>query len=191
MQPGNSGQAEQTAPRTKKNSSALGEHSLEGRRGGLLQAGLVLGTFFGAGFSPLAPGTVASAITVALLAAAWPAAISPLWLLLGAAALFLPGVGAASACEQYFRRRDPGPVVFDEVVGQMIALAAVPRGQLAASGWKYWLPSFILFRLLDIFKPFPVDKSERLPGGWGIMADDCVAGGYAFIAVGLAAWWGG
>lgn len=149
---------------------------------------VTLGTLFGAGYVPVAPGTLASAITVAVAVALWPAAVSPLWLLAGAGLLLLPGVWAAGVCQREFGKPDPGCVVLDEVAGQMIALAAAPAGQLAPAGWKYWLPGFILFRIFDISKPFPVGKSEALPRGWGIMADDCLAGGYAFAVARLATW---
>lgn len=155
------------------------------------RAAVVLGSFFGAGYFPRGPGTFASAITVALAVTLWPASLSPLWLLAGAAVLFAAGVWAAGACERHFGRPDPGRVVLDEVVGQMIALAAIPRAHLGVAGWKYCVLGFILFRVFDIVKPFPVGAAERLPRGWGIMTDDCLAGGYAFAAVRLAAWWVG
>lgn len=160
------------------------------RRTGVERAGVILGTFFGAGYFPLGSGTLASAVMVALFVLLWPAEVSPLWLLAGAAALFAPAVWAAGACERQFGARDPGRVVVDEVLGQMIAFAALPRGQSAASDWKYWLLGFILFRFFDIVKPFPIRRSERLPGGWGVVADDCLAGAYAFAAVWAAVWLG-
>jgi phosphatidylglycerophosphatase A len=152
--------------------------------------GLLLGTFFGAGYVPLVPGTLASAVAVALYLLLWPAGLSPLWLLPAAAVLFAPAVWASGICEQQFGKRDPGRVVVDEVLGQMIALAAVPRGHVGVAGWKYWLLGFILFRLFDTLKPFPAGRSEQWPGGWGVVADDCWAGVYAFAGVRLAVWLG-
>jgi len=149
-------------------------------------AALLLSTFFGTGFFPLGPGTLASALTVALFVLMWPAALSPLWLLPLAALVFVPFVWAAAVAATHFRKKDPGGVVLDEVLGQMISLAAIPTGQSGAAGWKYWLLGFILFRIFDIAKPFPAGRIERWPGGWGIMADDCCAGLYAFAAVYLA-----
>ena len=154
------------------------------------RVGLLLGTFFGAGYVPLAPGTVASAIAVALYLLLWPAAVSPLWLLSAVVLLFAPAVWASGVCEQQFGMRDPGPVVVDEVLGQLIALAAVPRGHSVAAGWKYWLLGFILFRLFDTVKPFPAGRSEQWRGGWGVVADDCWAGVYAFAGVRAAVWLG-
>jgi phosphatidylglycerophosphatase A len=158
-----------------------------GKTDGVRRAGVACGTFFGAGYFPKGPGTFASAITVALVLLLWPAGLSPLWLLAGAAALYFPGVWAGGQCEDHFGRQDPGEVVIDEVIGQMIGLAAVPS--LAVAGWKYTLLGFILFRLFDITKPFPVRRSEKLPRGFGIMTDDCLAGFYAFAGVSLARWW--
>ncbi len=150
------------------------------------RAGLALGTFLGAGYFPRAPGTFASAITAALCLAFWPARLSPLWLLAGAAALYLPGVWAAGQCEDHFGRHDPSHAVIDEVAGQMLALAAVPS--LALGQWKYTLLGFILFRVFDIVKPFPARRSEKLPRGFGIMTDDCIAGIYGFLGVMVARW---
>ncbi len=151
------------------------------RSSGLRRAGVLLGTFLGAGYFPFGPGTFASAITTALCLLLWPAHLSPLWLLAGAAVLYFPGVWAGGQCEDYFGRHDPGHVVIDEVIGQMMALAAVPS--LGLAGWKYTLLGFILFRVFDIVKPFPARRSEKLPRGFGIVTDDCVAGAYAFIVV--------
>ena len=152
--------------------------------------GVLVGTFFGAGHVPLVPGTLASALAVALYLLLWPAQLSPLWLLPAVAVLFVPAVWASGICEQQFGMRDPGLVVVDEVLGQMIALAAVPRGHAGVAGWKYWLLGFILFRLFDTIKPFPAGRSEQWPGGWGVVADDCWAGVYAFAVVRLAVWLG-
>lgn len=151
---------------------------------GARRAGVALGTFLGAGYFPLGPGTFASAIVAALCLLLWPAHLSPLWLLAGAAALYLPAVWGAGQCEDHFGRHDPGQVVIDEVIGQMIGLAAVPS--LAAAQWRYVLLSFILFRLFDIVKPFPVRRSEQFPRGFGIVTDDCLAGLYAFGLVMVA-----
>lgn len=168
-------------------SPATAPAEAEAKRSGVRErAAVVLGTFFGAGYFPAGPGTLASAITVGLYLLAWPAALSPLWLLAVATALYLPAVWSAGACAGYFGTRDPGRVVIDEVLGQAVALAALPR----PAGWKYCLAGFILFRIFDIVKPFPIGRSERLAGGWGIVTDDCFAGLYAFVALRAAVWWG-
>jgi phosphatidylglycerophosphatase A len=116
------------------------------------------------------------------------------------------GVWAASRAAKFWGQKDPQRVVIDEVSGQHITLllgcllpvlphssspafAAVPLGMLSLNsplGWKYLLVGFILFRLFDIWKPFPARQAESLPGGWGIMADDWMAGIYAAICLWLA-----
>jgi phosphatidylglycerophosphatase A len=143
---------------------------------------LLLGTFFGTGYWPWGPGTAGSAATLLLYLAFRPA-LSGWWLVASAAALFLPGVWAAGECERIFGRTDPPRVVVDEVIGQAITLAAIPA---ASQVWKLWLSGFIIFRVFDIVKPFPIRRLERLPGGWGIVIDDVMAGVYGAIVLRLA-----
>ena len=89
------------------------------------------------------------------------------------------GIWAASRTERLLRLKDPGKVVVDEVAGQMVALLPIAflTGPLKLS----IMFSFTLFRLFDIFKPYPAGRLEHLHGGFGIMADDLVAGIYAAI----------
>ena len=93
----------------------------------------------------------------------------------------LPAIWAAGETARQAGMKDPQFVVVDEVVGQWLALAGA-----RALNWKSWLAAFLLFRLFDIWKPFPARQAESLPGGWGIMADDWVAGIYAGIGLWLA-----
>jgi phosphatidylglycerophosphatase A len=140
-----------------------------------------LATSGGLGLLPKAPGTWGS---LAGLALAWlfqtfefrTPLLNPLlwWVLLSAA-----GVWAASRVEQSSGKKDPQEVVIDEVSGQWLALLASPAAFTGGLGWKSFLAGLILFRVLDITKPFPARQMESLPGGWGIMADDWVAGAYA------------
>jgi phosphatidylglycerophosphatase A len=90
------------------------------------------------------------------------------------------GVYVAGKVERYSGKTDPQFVVIDEVSGQLIALS-FPFTML---NWKSWLLGFILFRVFDIWKPFPARQAESLHRGWGIMADDWIAGLYA----GLVLW---
>jgi phosphatidylglycerophosphatase A len=129
----------------------------------------ILATFFGIGFFPLIPGTAASAVA----AIAWRLALSdlawPLYALM-LAVLFLAGSAASASYVAEIGRPDPGRIVIDEIVGQLFALSVLPGA---------WVPAavgFALFRFFDIIKPWPIRKLERLPGGWGIMADDVAAG---------------
>jgi phosphatidylglycerophosphatase A len=94
------------------------------------------------------------------------------------AILLAPGIWAAGAVAKQTNRPDPQIVVVDEVIGQWITLAGA-----ATFNWKTWLAAFALFRLLDMWKPAPARQLERLPGGWGIVADDVMAGLYGALAI--------
>ncbi len=131
---------------------------------------------FGSGFSPVAPGTVGSA--AALLPWLWLREL-PAWHYLAITlAMFALGVLAADWVIRAIRTDDPGVVVADEWVGQWLALF------LAPAGWVWMLLGFLLFRLFDVWKPWPVRWADRaLHGGFGAMFDDLLAGLYAFFAL--------
>jgi len=171
-----------------------------------------LATSLGVGYLPLAPGTWGSAVAVALVSGtaaltrseAGPVIlVSEFSLLLALAAIGLwasERVVAAAPSDP-----DPGYVVIDELSGQTISLVlglalsawtAVPSQEaivakvtaaLAAGllNWKYLVAGFILFRVFDIWKPFPARRAELLPGGLGVMVDDWVAGAYAALGLWL------
>jgi phosphatidylglycerophosphatase A len=125
---------------------------------------------------PYAPGTVASLLTVAV---AWGLSVVHGQLLVLIAGITASAVGFWGS-ELYARQKaakDPGDCVIDEVAGQFIACAFVPRSLIA------YALVFLLFRLFDIVKPWPIGAAERLPGGLGIMADDVIAGILAGIIV--------
>lgn len=129
------------------------------------------------GYAPVAPGTVGSLVGLGVYAALRWARIP-----LGAdvfviAVLFGAGVWSAAIAERHFGLEDPGPVVIDEVVGMLVSLA------VTGVGWPGASAGFVLFRLVDIVKPYPVARLERLGGGLGIMADDAMAGLYANLAL--------
>jgi len=130
---------------------------------------MTLSTFFGIGFFPVAPGTAASLAAVVLFYfLLWPL---PWFWTSGIIFICLAaGVPASARCAAELDRTDPRPVVIDEVCGQLIALFLIPADRTAL------LLAFLLFRLFDIVKPWPIRKLERFPGGWGIMADDVAAG---------------
>ena len=141
-----------------------------------------IATGLGAGYSPVAPGTAGSVLGVILVAALRQASLSPRGWAVSLVALtlilFAVGVWSAGKAEKAFGRVDPGQVVIDEVVGQMITFVATPK-----VGWVGLIIGFVLFRVFDIVKPFPARRAERLPGGWGIMLDDVVAGLYSLVAL--------
>jgi phosphatidylglycerophosphatase A len=142
----------------------------------------VVATAFGSGYLPVAPGTAGSAIGLLLF---WPmAGWRWPWQLGACLAVFLVGVLAAARVAQRVGRKDPGIVVVDEVVGQWVTLAALPLTPATAA------LGFLLFRAMDILKPWPARDLEHLPGGWGIMADDVAAGVYAHLLLraGLLVW---
>jgi phosphatidylglycerophosphatase A len=155
-----------------------------------------LATAGGLGLLPLWPGTWGS---LAGLALAWLFThteftgwrlgstrlqpFNPLawWFIVSAA-----GVWAAGSVARASGKKDPQHVVVDEVSGQWLAQLASPAFLAGTANWKSYLVGFILFRAFDIFKPFPARQAESLPGGWGIMADDWVAGAYAAAWLWLA-----
>jgi phosphatidylglycerophosphatase A len=135
-------------------------------------AGVVLATFFGAGYFPVAPGTVGSLAALGLAYALHHYLAVPAWaMLVLAAALFAPACWASSAAETHFGGKDHSRIVVDEVVGQWITLAAADLGR-----WEHWLAAFVLFRFFDIAKPGPMRRLECIPGGLGVVLDDAAAG---------------
>lgn len=124
------------------------------------------------GFFPVAPGTIGSAAGVAVYLAARHAALPYLELMI-IVALAVAGIVFTRPCEEDLRCVDPGPIVIDEVMGMLLTLFMIPVG------WGGILLGFLLFRALDVMKPFPARRLERLHGGYGVMADDAMAAIYA------------
>ena len=143
---------------------------------------LLMATGLGSGYSKVAPGTAGSLVGLLLFL---PLAGRPWPLQLGATLVVtVLGVFAAQRVATLVARKDPGLVVVDEVAGQWITFVSLPfTPAIAVAG-------FLLFRAMDIVKPWPARALERLPGGLGIMADDVAAGIYAqlLLRVGLAIW---
>lgn len=128
---------------------------------------------------PIAPGTAGAAEGVAVFLAVVALRLDPANLLLMLIALnvglYFIGVWASGRTCKMTGLEDPRIVVIDEISGQLIALSPVA---LSFSIWPVII-GFLLFRLFDIFKPYPIRKLERLPGGFGVMTDDVLAGIYA------------
>jgi len=141
-----------------------------------------IATGLGAGYFPVAPGTAGSLVGLALVIALRQTSLDraglAVWLAALAAVVFAVGVWSAGKAEKAFGRVDPGQVVIDEILGQIITFVGTPR--ISRVGL---IAGFILFRLFDIIKPFPARRAERFPAGWGIMLDDGVAGLYSLIAL--------
>lgn len=123
------------------------------------------------GHSPFAPGTAGSAVGLLLFV---PLAWCSLPVQIGfCIAVFFGGVFAAARVARKLGLEDPGLVVVDEVLGMWLSIIGLPFTPMVA------IFGFILFRVLDVVKPYPAADLEHLPGGWGIMADDVAAGLYA------------
>lgn len=131
---------------------------------------IFLATAAGAGYAPIAPGTAGS--LVGLVIYLYTMRLSAAWQLGILAAIVIAGTWAASVAARYFGREDPGHVVIDEVAGQLLTLMLTGVGLTGAAA------GFVLFRVLDVIKPWPAAEFERLHGGVGIMADDLMAAVY-------------
>src|SRR5579864_6254988 len=173
---------------------------------------LFFATAGGVGYLPKAPGTWGSLVGVALYWLLWwilsrfgAGAVglvtssgesrAAIWIaekaalirlfeipLLFGVAVALFGVWVSNHVATWDRSKDPQFIVIDEVSGQLFTFLFA----LAPLNWKYLLLGFILFRVFDIWKPFPARQAESLPGGWGIMADDWIAAVYAAIGIWIA-----
>jgi phosphatidylglycerophosphatase A len=146
--------------------------------------GVQLATWFGCGYSPVAPGTAGSlaALVIGILLHEY-AGFTGWHFLVLAAVLFVPATWAATITADVKKLKDPQIVVVDEVLGQWVSLAGA-----RTLNWKSYLAAFALFRLFDIWKPPPVRQLEALPGGLGINLDDVMAGVYAALVLFAAGW---
>jgi phosphatidylglycerophosphatase A len=158
---------------------------------------LFLATAGGVGLSPWAPGTLGALVGVLLFFAF--SHLGPALYGLTLAALTCLGIWVSDVAEGIFQRSDDGRIVIDEVAGQLLTLLPVValRGSSGAGGgspeiaentwWALVVTAFVLFRVLDIWKPGPVGWAERrFAGGVGVMADDIVAGGLGAAALTVA-----
>jgi len=136
----------------------------------------ILGTGLGSGYVPWAPGTAGS-FSALLIFYLIPLADS-YWLIF-AVILFVAGLWSSTRIERDLGVQDPPQVVIDEWVGQWLALLFLPRSGLIL------LLGFLIFRIMDILKPFPARNSQVLKGGWGIMIDDVIAAVYTNITIRL------
>jgi phosphatidylglycerophosphatase A len=144
-------------------------------------AALLVATFGYVGFFPIAPGTAGSLAALALYAVVQSIGV-PAFEGVTLVAIFAAGVWSSTVSERLLGGIDPGPVVIDEVLGMLVTLAWLP---LSLAGV---LAGFLLFRVLDVIKPFPAKRLEDAPGGWGIMLDDVIAGLYGQLALRALAW---
>jgi phosphatidylglycerophosphatase A len=138
---------------------------------------LALATWFGCGYFPWGPGTIGSlaGLLIAIAMHFWLGA-GRLALLIAVLVLLAPAIWASTHTARLVAKPDPGIVVVDEVLGQWTTLLGA-----AVFNWKTLLAGFLLFRLFDIWKPWPVRQFEKLPTGTGIVADDLAAGFYGAL----------
>ncbi len=134
----------------------------------------MIATVGGAGYAPVAPGTVGSLVT---LIAVWLIPFTTVGLAYTLGAVTVIGTWAAHRVERAIGKKDPGIIVIDEVAGMLVSVLLLPRTILVL------VTAFLLFRLFDIWKPFPAHESQALSGGLGVMVDDIIAGAYALILV--------
>ena len=127
------------------------------------------------GYVPVAPGTAGSVVGVILVL--FLRNVTFLWTVVFIVFLFFFGVYVSDIAESFYKRKDPGEVVIDEIVGVLVAF----WGIFSLSIFPI-LAVFVLFRIFDIAKIPPCSQCETLKGGWGIMMDDVVAGVYANIS---------
>ncbi len=155
---------------------------------------------FGVGYLPLMPGTFGSAVGTAIYLlfwsvetylwihflnrgwnveqiTAWIHAVNPIIFLV----FCLVGVWASGRATRIFQNKDPQKVVVDEVMGQLLVFMFIPFGL----HWFYVVAGFLLFRLFDIWKPYPIDSLQNLPAGIGVCADDILAGVYGGTCLAL------
>jgi phosphatidylglycerophosphatase A len=135
------------------------------------RVGLFIATCGYLGYVPVAPGTFGSAAGLALFFLIRSTGSVTLELA-AILVLFAIGIWSGTVAEHYFGGVDPAPVIMDEVVGMLITLAFLPVSVTGA------IVGFLVFRVLDVFKPWPSARFERLPGGLGVMADDGMAAIY-------------
>jgi phosphatidylglycerophosphatase A len=130
-----------------------------------------LASGFGSGLTPIAPGTAGTivGIFICLLCLHLPW----FWRLLVVLALMALSVYVSGEAEKVYGKKDDQRIVIDEITGFQVTMLPV-----AITGWHLCL-AFVLFRIFDIWKPFPVNNLQQLPGGWGVVMDDVAAGIYA------------
>ncbi|MGH6629061.1 MAG: phosphatidylglycerophosphatase A family protein [Burkholderiales bacterium] len=167
---------------------------------------LAIATCFGVGYIPKSPGTFGSIagagvalgmtwmgfrrllrVELDIPLRFWTSDLLPAYYeLVVAVFIAIVGVVVANRVAKYARHKDPQHVVIDEVSGQLLTYCM----PFTVFNWKSFVLGFILFRVFDIWKPFPVRQAEKLPGGWGIMADDWVAAVYAALGLWVARYLG-
>ena len=139
-------------------------------------------TFGYVGYFPIAPGTAGSIAGLAVYALLRWMGLGPAGEAVVIAALFAAGVWSGTHAERHFGTTDPGPGVIDEVVGMLVTLFLLP------TSWAVVIVGFLVFRVLDVVKPYPASRFERLHGGMGMMADDLMSAIYSNLVLRALVW---
>ncbi len=142
----------------------------------LRRLGVFIATCAYVGYAPIAPGTFGSAIGLAVFYVVRQQRSTTVEVAV-IVALAAVGLWSATEAEHHFGGIDPGPVVIDEVIGMLITLAFIPVNVAGA------IVAFFIFRFLDVVKPWPARRLEHLPGGFGVVLDDMMAGVYGNIVM--------
>jgi len=148
-------------------------------QGPMLWLSLAFATGFGTGFAPFASGTVGTLVGVFIYWFMAPPYGTWLAYILGSAVFIALSIPVSTIAEGVYQKKDDGRVVIDEVVGYLVTMLFVPHT------WQCALLGFFLFRFFDIVKPPPARNLQALPGGWGIVVDDLMAGVYSCICLHL------
>jgi phosphatidylglycerophosphatase A len=139
---------------------------------------LFLATGFGIGLIPIAPGTYGSILGVVLFLALAHLYLPIFWLSLIILILYFFSYLAVQSALRIIKKPDPGVIVIDEVLGMMLVMMTIPPDL------KWSLLAFIMFRMFDILKPWPINQVDsKLKNALGVMLDDCIAAAYAGIVI--------
>lgn len=136
---------------------------------------LLLASFFGLGYSPVAPGTVGTLGGVLIYGVEQKFHLGWAVCLLIVIFIFAVGVFISTKAEKFLGQKDPSSIVIDEVAGFLVTMFMIPFS------WKSLIIGFVLNRILDVWKPFPARQVQDLKGGWGIMVDDLISSFYAYL----------
>lgn len=140
---------------------------------------------FGSGLAPVAPGTFGTLPALPIAFVLYLLGVTGWWLAVLCIALFFWGVRICSHTERELGIQDYGGIVWDEIVAMLLVLAFVPFR------WKWWLAAFVLFRVFDAVKPWPIKWLDaRIHGGLGIMLDDIIAAFFTLFVLNAVMWIG-
>ncbi|MDO5639928.1 MAG: phosphatidylglycerophosphatase A [Neisseria sp.] len=143
----------------------------------------LLGFGFGSGLAPFAPGTFGTLPALPIAFMLYLAGVSGWWLAALCGVLFVWGIKICSHTERELGIQDYGGIVWDEIVAMLLVLAFTPFY------WGWWLAAFVLFRLFDAVKPWPIKWFDaRVHGGFGIMLDDLIAALFTLLVLQAAVW---